>query len=85
MKKSDEDMQFIVHVSPKDYQKVAEKKADLLSSVSRENIRLEVVEDVTVANRQCIIETENGVFDCGIDTQLEELKKRFKLLAYQKN
>ncbi len=85
MKKSDEDMQFIVHVSPKDYQKVVEKKADLLSSVSRENIRLEIIEDITVANRQCIIETENGVFDCGIDTQLEELKKRFKLLAYQKN
>lgn len=84
MRKSDEDMQFMVHVSPKDYEKVYEKKAELLSKVSRENVRLEIIEDMTVAERQCIIETENGVFDCGIDTQLEELKKRFKLLAYQK-
>ena len=78
-------MQFMVHVSPKDYEKVYAKKAELLSKISRENIKLEIVEDMTVSERQCIIETENGVFDCGIDTQLEELKKRFKLLAYQKN
>ena len=84
MRKSDDDTQFMIHVSPKDYEGVYEKKAELLSKVSRENIRVEVVEDVTVAPRQCIIETENGVFDCGIDTQLEELKKRFKLLAYRK-
>ncbi len=85
MKKSDDDVQFMVHVSPKDYNSVYEQKAQLLSSISRENLRLEIIEDITVADRQCIIETENGVFDCGIDTQLSELKKRFKLLAYQKN
>ena len=84
VRKSDEDMQFMVHVSPKDYETVYAKKAELLSKISRENIKVEIVEDMTVAERQCIIETENGVFDCGIDTQLEELKKRFKLLAYQK-
>ena len=85
MKKSDEDTQFMVHVSPKDYPQMMTKKADLLECVNRDNIRVEIIEDVTVPARQCIIETENGVFDCGIDTQLEELKKRFKLLAYQKN
>lgn len=85
MKKSDEDTQFMIHVSPKDYEKVYERKAELLSKVQRENIRVEVIEDVTVADRQCIIETENGVFDCGIDTQLSELKKQFKLLAYRRD
>ena len=84
VRKSDEDMQFMVHVSPKDYEMVYAKKAELLSRITRENVKVEIVEDMTVAERQCIIETENGVFDCGIDTQLEELKKRFKLLAYQK-
>ncbi len=85
MKKSDDDTQFMVHVSPKDYELVLGKKAEMLSVVSRDNIRLEIIEDVTVADKQCIIETENGVFDCGIDTQLSELKKRFKLLSFQKN
>lgn len=84
VRKSDEDMQFMVHVSSKDYEMVYEKKAELLSKISRTDVRVEIVEDMTVAERQCIIETENGVFDCGIDTQLEELKKRFKLLTYQK-
>lgn len=85
MRKSDEDLQFMIHVSPKDYEKVYEKKAEILSKVQRENVRVEVIEDVTVADKQCIIETENGVFDCGIDTQLSELKKRFKLLAYRRD
>ena len=84
MKKSDDDSQFMIHVSPKDYENVYERKTELLSKISRDNIRVEVIEDVTVPDRQCIIETENGVFDCGIDTQLTELKKRFKLLAYQR-
>ena len=84
MKKSDEDSQFMIHVSPKDYELVYEKKAELLSKVNRENLRVEIIEDMTVPERQCIIETENGVFDCGIDTQLTELKNRFKLLSFQK-
>ena len=84
IKKNDEDSQFMVHVSSKDYEKVLAKKAELVSKISRENVRVEIVEDITVPERQCIIETENGVFDCGIDTQLTELKKRFKLLSYQK-
>ena len=84
MKKSDEDSQFMIHVSPKDYELVYDKKAELLSKVNRENLRVEIIEDMTVPERQCIIETENGVFDCGIDTQLTELKNRFKLLSFQK-
>ena len=84
MKKSDEDSQFMIHVSPKDYELVYDKKAELLSKVNRENLRVEIIEDMTVPERQCIIETENGVFDCGIDTQLAELKNRFKLLSFQK-
>lgn len=85
IRKNDEDLQFMVHVSPKDFKKVYEKKADLLSKIVRDNIKLEVIEDVTVSEKQCIIETENGIYDCGIDTQLEELKKRIRALAYQKN
>ena len=84
MKKSDEDSQFMIHVSPKDYETIQTKKGELLSVVSREKLRVEVIEDVTVPDRQCIIETENGVFDCGIDTQLEELTRRLKLLSFQK-
>lgn len=84
MKKSDEDSQFMIHVSPKDYEVIFQKKAELLSKISRDNLRVEIIEDMTVPDRQCIIETENGVFDCGIDTQLNELKNRLRLLSFQK-
>lgn len=85
IKKNDEDTQFMVHVSPTDFKKVYAKKAELLSKIIRDNIKIEIIEDVTVGDKQCIIETENGIYDCGIDTQLEELKKRLRALAYQKN
>lgn len=84
MKKSDEDSQFMIHVSPKDYEVICSRKTELASKVSRDNLRVEIIEDMTVPDRQCIIETENGVFDCGIDTQLNELKNRLRLLSYQK-
>ena len=30
------------------------------------------------------IETDGGIFDCGLGTQLSELKKRLMLLAYSR-
>lgn len=85
MKQNDEDSQFMVHVSTKDYKKVFAKKAELLERIARDNLRIEVVEDSTISEGQCMIETENGVYDCGIDTQLKELKKQLRQLAYQRN
>lgn len=85
MKQNDEDSQFMIHVSTKDYKKVYAKKTELLERIARDNLRIEVVEDVTILEGQCMIETENGVYDCGIDTQLKELKKQLRQLAYQRN
>lgn len=46
---------------------------------------LEVVEDITLHKNECMIETDGGVFDCGLGTQLDELTKRLKLLSFSKN
>ena len=45
---------------------------------------IEVVEDLTLSKNQCMIETEDGIFDCGVSTQLTELSNRLKLLSYEK-
>ena len=45
---------------------------------------VEVVEDATLGKNDCLIETENGIFDCGLGTQLAELRQKLKLLSYEK-
>ena len=30
-----------------------------------------------------MIETENGVYDCSLDTELSELTRKLKLLSYE--
>lgn len=71
---------IIVHVSSQDYEYVSGRKADFkVGSAS-----LEVVQDITLSKNQALIETESGIVDCSLGTQLEELGKRLKLLSYEK-
>ena len=74
---------FLVHVSRKDYQEVVENKKQLLKSIASQTVTLEIIEDITLKENQCMIETSTGIYDCGIGTQLEELTKRLRLLSYE--
>lgn len=74
---------FIIHVSKDDYAYVNMQKKQMLAGAVSESTTVDVVEDAAVAKNECMIETENGIFDCGLGTQLSELKKRLMLLAYQ--
>lgn len=73
---------FIIHVSKDDYPYVSMQKKQMLAGVVSENTSVDVVEDLTLGRNDCMIETENGIFDCGLGTQLSELKKRLMLLAW---
>lgn len=73
---------FIIHVSREDYPYVSMQKKQMLAGVVSENMSVDVVEDLTIGRNECMIETENGIFDCGLGTQLSELKKRLMLLAW---
>ena len=73
---------FIIHVSKDDYAYVSMQKKQMLAGVVSENTSVDVVEDLTMGKNECMIETENGIFDCGLGTQLSELKKRLMLLAW---
>lgn len=75
---------FLVHVSKNDYPVVNMRKKQLQDAVSMNNVTFEVIEDVTLRAGECFIETEGGIFDCGIGTQLEELERELKLLSYKK-
>ena len=74
---------YLIHVSKEDYPYVNMKKNEtLLSSVSA-NASVELVEDMTLGPNDCIIETDGGIFDCGLGTQLEELTQKLRLLSYR--
>ena len=76
---------IIVHVAKEDYAYVQEQKAALLEEAGMQSGSVEIVSDATLARAQCMIETEGGVYDCSLDTELAELKRRLMLLAYQKS
>ena len=75
---------IIVHVAKEDYAYVQEQKGALLEEAGMQSGSVEIVSDAALARAQCMIETEGGVYDCSLDTELAELKRRLMLLAYQK-
>ncbi len=76
---------FIVHVSKDDYPYVNMQKKTLTEEVVSGRGVVEIVEDMTLHKNECMIETDGGIFDCGVGTQLEELTRRLKLLSFEKN
>ncbi len=82
MRKLDGCKNFLVHVSTADYSYVKEHKADLLSGSAQEGTVIDIIEDSMIRENECTIETINGIYDCGIGTQLEGLRNRLELLAY---
>lgn len=73
---------FIVHVSKEDYPFVSSQKKQLVS-VGAANNTLDVVEDLNLSKGECFIETDGGIFDCGLGTQLKQLTNRLRLLSYE--
>ncbi len=82
IRKQEGSRKFMIHVSKDDYSYVNMQKKQLLAGAVAESADVDVVEDMTVGKNQCMIETENGIFDCGLGTQLEELRRRLLLLAW---
>lgn len=76
---------FIIHVSREDYPEVSGKKDEILKFCTSGTSTIEVIEDMTLAPSECMIETEGGIFDCSLGVQLEELSKQLKLLSYERN
>lgn len=76
---------FLVHVSRDDYESVLTNKERLRAEAGGGNVVVELVEDMTLSRSQCFIETENGIYDCSLDTQLSELRRKLNLLSYERN
>lgn len=75
---------ILVHVSKDDYPYVTMQKKVILSGVATAGSNIEIIEDVVLSRNQCMIETASGIFDCSLDTELEELRSKLSLLSYSK-
>ncbi len=75
---------FIIHVSKADYEYINDRKDQLTEGLGSTDT-IEVIEDLTLRQSECFIESEGGIYDCGIGTELELLKKELMLLSYQKS
>jgi len=76
---------FLVHVSPEDSAYVNMQKKNLEAAATLPESIVEVIEDISLSKNQCYIETDGGIFDCGLDTELSELTAKLRLLSYEKN
>lgn len=74
---------YLVHVSKEDYPFVSMQKKELVKGTSIAMDDVDIIEDATLQKSECTIETGNGVFDCGLGTQLEALNEELRLLSYE--
>lgn len=86
LRKTEGGRNYIVHVSGEDYPYVSMQKKQIVSGGGvAANAALEIVEDITLSKNQALIETEGGIFDCSLGTQLSELTRKIRLLSYEQS
>lgn len=69
-----------IHVNEAN-REIIEAHMDEIREIVGQKVSIEFVHDTKLQDEQCKIETSFGVFDCGIDTQLENLLKDIKSLV----
>ena len=60
------------------------QKKQIMAGTVSGNCNVDIIEDMTLAKNECMIETDNGIFDCGLGTELSELKQKLVLLSWSK-
>lgn len=72
---------YLVHVSKDDYEYVSNNREELTTGISDSAV-VEIVEDMTLNEGAAFVETDGGIYDCSIGTEMELLKKELKMLSY---
>lgn len=83
LKKSGESKSCIIHVSKEDYPVVTGKKKEITEGLPQ-GLQVDIIEDITLGKNEALIETDGGIIDCSLGTQLAELRRKIKLLSYEK-
>ena len=73
---------YLIHVSADDYAYVSENRAKLITASMPDDVTIDIVEDFAMKAGDAMIETASGIYDCGVGTQMETLKKKLELLSF---
>ena len=80
VQKLDTPKQLSIYVAPDNYMAVRGIEHILTDYIGK-GAELEIVRDDKLLENQCKIETERGIYDCGFDTQFNNLMKKLKMLS----
>ena len=72
--------QMQIKVSDANAEYIKSKKDEIQGKVGAE-VGLDIIADPLLNDSQCIIETDGGIFDCSIDTELDNLIREIKALS----
>lgn len=71
---------FVIRVSDANFKYVESHVADIKEKLGND-VTIDVVNDMTMDEEACIIETATGVYDCGIDMVMTNLEKDIRSLC----
>ncbi len=74
---------YVVHVSSTDYENVRAQKEQVAKGTGILPESFDIVEDSTLSPNSCLIESEGGIWDCSLGTQLSLLVQQLKILSYE--
>lgn len=80
IEQNDADKSFRVRVSPENRNYFNEHPEVVLSNLP-DDVTVEYLQDTSLGENDCVIETESGVFDCGLDTEYQNLIKDIRSLC----
>lgn len=72
---------IVIRVSKDDMSRVSSKKPTL-KMIAKDVNEFDILEDDSLSENQCIIETDNKVIDCSLDAQLQNLEEHVKMLVF---
>ncbi len=72
--------QMQIKVSDANAEFIKSKKEEIQGKIGQE-VGLDIIADPLLNDSQCIIETDGGIFDCSIDTELDNLIREIRALS----
>lgn len=72
--------ELLIRVNENNYTLLTSKRGEIEDKVG-EGVNIEFAKDPLLTDGQCMIETDGGVYDVSIDTELKNLIKRIRLLT----
>lgn len=79
----DSNKNYIIHVSEMDYEDVKTHLMDISKNSGIVIDNIEIIEDHSLEKNGCMIESDGGIFEVGLDTQMTLLSKQLRILSMQ--